>query len=194
MSDTSRQFGERPRVELRGAGLDRWADIRALHALAFRHLVGPCIDASECDAFVGRVFAPDYTDTLFTQDLQVAWHDDRPVGTAGWVPADDKGTVARIASVFVSPLFTRTGIGRLLVAAAEAQARSAGFQSFSARAFQPSTGFFEALGYSRSSQGVQAVGTENGIPVIFMRKHGVAGREVVETSAMVDPAGGTLAP
>jgi GNAT superfamily N-acetyltransferase len=161
-----------PGLAIRGAGLDHWSEIRHVHASAFRRLAGPAIDEQQCEAFVARIYEPDYTVTLQTHDLIVAWLDNRPIGTAGWVPFDQRGTIARIASVYVSPQFTRLGIGRRLVTAAEARARSAGFASFAARAFLPTTAFFEAIGYARSSQGVHEVGTEDGIPVVFMRKPG----------------------
>lgn len=170
MSETSSTERAQLGATVRPAGLDYWAAIRNLHAFSFRSLTGPTIEQSQCEAFVARIFEPDYTDALLTHDLQVAWYDGRPIGTAGWVPSDDRGTVARITSVYVSPLFTRLGIGRQLVTTAEARARAAGFRTYAARAFQPAAPFFEAVGYSRSSQGIQAIGTENGIPVVFMRK------------------------
>lgn len=159
-----------PFLEIRGVGLDHWAEIRHLHALSFRSQTSRTIEPSQSDAFIAGIYEPDYTVSLQTHDLVVAWLDQRPVGTAGWVPFDYHAQSARITSVYVSPFFARLGIGSRLVAAAEARAASAGFRAYAARAFQPSVGFFESLGYSRSAQGVQSVGTERGIPVTFMRK------------------------
>jgi GNAT superfamily N-acetyltransferase len=174
MSDLRNSDVGRLSVQIRGAGHAHWSDIRSLHALSFRKLTGPAIDSGQCEAFVSRMFAPDYTAALQTNDLQVAVYDGRTIGTAGWVPGDDRGTIARITSVFVSPIYSRLGVGRQLVAAAEARARAAGYALFLARAFQPSTGFFETLGYARSSQGVHALGSEEGIPVVFLRKQDVS--------------------
>lgn len=191
MSDPRDPENEQRLGEIGAAGPDNWSEIRSLHALAFRRLAGPSIEPGQCEAFVARIYAPDYTAALETQDLRVAWYDGRAIGTAGWVPSDDSGTVARLTSVFVSPLYTRLGIGRRLVVAAEARARAAGFGTFAVRAFQPSAGFFEAVGYIRSSQGVQSVGTENGIPVVFMRKHIAATSEADtgrRTGTMEPPA------
>jgi GNAT superfamily N-acetyltransferase len=161
-----------PRLDIRGAGLDHWAEIRHLHALSFRTLSSRAIEPSQSAAFIAGIYEPDYTVSLQTHDLLVAWLDQRPVGTAGWVPFDHQARSARITSVYVSPFFARLGIGRRLVAAAEARPAAAGFQAYAARAFHPAVGFFEAIGYSRSSHGVQSVGTEHGIPVTFMRKGG----------------------
>jgi GNAT superfamily N-acetyltransferase len=157
-------------AEISPAGIDHWADIRSLHALAFRKSTSPAIDPDPTSTMLSRIYSPDYTDTIATHDLLAAWYDCRVIGTAGWVPSNDAGTLARITSVFVSPFYARMGIGRRLVTAAEARARAAGFRAFAVRAFQPSAAFFECLGYVRSSQGVQSIGTEDGIPIVFLRK------------------------
>ncbi len=159
-----------PLLDIRGVGLDHWAEIRHLHALSFRTLASRTIEPSQSAAFIAGIYEPDYTVSLQTHDLLAAWLDRRPVGTAGWVPFDHQARSARITSVYVSPFFARLGIGSRLVAAAEARAAAAGFQAYAARAFHPAVGFFESIGYSRSAQGVQSVGTEHGIPVTFMRK------------------------
>ena len=176
------------RLEIRGADPDHWSDIRSLHAYAFRSLACPTLEPAQCQAFISHIYAPDYTAALQRQDIQTGWYEGRVVGTAGWMPSDDRGTAARITSVFVSPLFARIAVGRKLVAAAEARAAAAGFETYIVRAFQPSAGFFEALGYARSSQGVQIVGTENGIPVVFMRKQGSQASEAAPDEAGVAAA------
>jgi GNAT superfamily N-acetyltransferase len=180
------------RLEIRGADPDHWSDVRSLHALAFRRLDSPALEPAQCQAFVAHIYAPDYTAALQMQDIQTAWYEGQIIGTAGWMPSDDRGTAARITSVFVSPLFARIGVGRRIVAAAEARARAAGFRTFVVRAFQPSAGFFESLGYVRSSQGVQVVGTENGIPVVFMRKQEAAGDEAEQDAESTVPPANTV--
>lgn len=165
----SRLLGTLP-LEIGAAGLDHWSEIRSLHASAFRYLTGPSMEPASSAALLSMIYAPDYTGSLQCQDLQVARHDGRIIATAGWVPTDDSGTTARIVSVYVSPLFGRLGVGSRLVAAVEHKAHAAGFRGFAVRSFPATTGFFEAIGYNRSSQGIQAIGTENGIPVVFMRK------------------------
>lgn len=157
-------------LDIKAAGADSWSAIRGLHSFCIRILGENSIEPAQAEAFVDFIYSPDYTDALMTHDVQTAWHDGRLVGTAGWVPSDDAGTSARITSVYVSPLFSRLGIGRHIVGVAEAHARAAGFSSFTTRAFHPSVAFFKSLGYVRSSQGVQSMGNDNGIPVTFMRR------------------------
>jgi GNAT superfamily N-acetyltransferase len=157
-------------LTIREAGVDCWSAVRHLHATAFRTLAAPMLETTELAAFAEWVYSPDYTDLLQTQDLQTVWRDGILVGTAGWVPADDTGASARLTAVYVSPLFTRLGIGRQLVGLAEARARAAGFSAFTARVFPPALAFFQRLGYERSSHGAVSIGSENGIPVVFLRK------------------------
>lgn len=170
MGDHWNMAGRAPELEIRDADLDHWADIRDLHGFSFGRMTGPSIDASQCAAFLAHIREPEYTLSLQQQNLLVAWIDDQLVGTAGWVAFDGRGQTARITSVCVSPLFTRLGIGRILVEASEARASHAGYYDFATRTFSPSVGFFEELGYARSSQGVQSMGVHSELPVVFMRK------------------------
>lgn len=159
-------------LEIRGADLDHWSDIRDLHASSFLRLAGPWIDPDQCAAFLAHIREPGYTHGLQQQDLQVGWMGEQAIGTAGWEPLDGRPQTARVTSVFVSPLFTRLGIGRRLVEAAEERARLKGYRSFAARVMPPSVPFFEVLGYSRSSQGTHPIAeTDIDLPVVFMRKH-----------------------
>lgn len=157
-------------IHLRPVDLDHWSEIRALHAASLRHTLAALVGSDQLPAIVAEVYEPDYTDRLMTYDLQTAWIGSILVGTSGWHPASDHGRSARIVSVHVAPLHARLGIGRRLVAVTENRARSAGFEAITARVLPQSVGFFEALGYRRSSQGLQSVGTEHGLPAVYLRK------------------------
>ncbi|MEZ5819051.1 MAG: GNAT family N-acetyltransferase [Hyphomicrobiaceae bacterium] len=170
MPDFPNSQGQSLNLTIREADLDHWAEIRDLHAMAFRRLCDPAIEAQQRDAFVERIYEPDYTHALQTQDLIVAWFDRTIIGTAAWVPLDDRAAIARIASVYTSPFFGRLGIGALLVRASEERASLAGYRRFAARTFLPYAGFFERLGYSRSSHDLERIGTGTGIPVVHLKK------------------------
>lgn len=162
--------GSSLRLDIREAGPESWSEIRNLHATSFRTLTGPHLDPPEVVAFLERIYSPDYTDLLQISDIVCAVYERRIIATAGWMPVDDAGSSVRITAVFTDPLFQRLGVGRCIVAAAETRARAGGFQALNARVFSPALAFFERLDYRRSSQGAFSVGTENGIPITFMRK------------------------
>ena len=169
---------EEPEFSIRPIGVDDWASVRYVHASAYRILVSRDSGDLRADAFAAHVRSQDYADRLLQEHIHAAWFCGALVGTAGWVPADDGGVIARITSVFVSPLFMRASIGTRLVHNAEARARAAGFERFSTRATIGSIGFFEKLGYEVTAQGVQAAGEGHTMPVAFMRKRG-SERELV---------------
>lgn len=187
------------RLTIRRVGMDDWARIRYVHASAFRILAGNDCEPPQAEAFTAYVRSQRYADRLQAENLHAGWLDGELVGTAGWTPADDSGSLARITSVFVQPLFTRLGIGRRLALDAEARARSAGFERFSARATLNSVGFFEKLGYDVTSHGIHAIATEQGMPVTYMRKHeaaahpapvpGAAEPQPLELQNLVTPRG-----
>ncbi|MGE0766432.1 MAG: GNAT family N-acetyltransferase [Hyphomicrobiaceae bacterium] len=167
----SRNLGARaPGLEIRSADLDHWSEIRNLHATSLRHLTGLSADPHQLASFTDHIYEPEYSLTLQSQDFVVAWYDRQLIGTAGWVPFDGRGLTARLTSVCVSPLFTRLGVGRCLVEATEERAALAGYRKFATRVFPAYAGFFDSLGYVRTSQGVQSLGDDEGIPVVFMRK------------------------
>lgn len=157
-------------VVLRPAGIDDWSDIRHLHASAFGALASPFLDAKHILAFKSVVYSSAYIETLAETDLWLATHDERIVGSAGWAPADDSGGLARVESVFVSPLFAGLDIGHRLVRHVESRAAAGGFRSFATRAMRGSVGFFEALGYTVTAHGTHALGTSIDFPVVFMRR------------------------
>jgi GNAT superfamily N-acetyltransferase len=173
------------RIVIRPVGVDDWANIRYVHSTAFRLLSASFCTPNEIDAFTAFVRSETYAERLMWESMHAAWLDGELVGTAGWTPADDSGTQARITSVFVRPLFTRVGIGRRLVRDAEARALAAGFERFSTRATLNSVGFFEKLGYDVTSYGVHVVMGEQTMPVTYMRKRPVVVAPVLvaETSA-----------
>ena len=172
------------RMTIRRVGMDDWANVRYVHATAFRILAGKDCEPAEAEAFAAYVRSQDYADRLQSESLHAGWLDGELVGTAGWTPADDSGALARITSVFVRPLFTRLGIGRRLTLDAEARAHAAGFERFSARATLNSVGFFEKLGYDVTSHGIHIITTEQGMPITYMRKHEAA----AQPTAMPAPA------
>ncbi len=157
-------------VRLCPIGLDDWAAVRYVHGAAFVRLASPYLEPNEIELFKIRIASPEYIEDLMREDLFGAWVDRELAGTAGWQPAGDSGTTARITSIFVNPIFTGLGIGARLLVDAETRATYAGFTNFAVRSTPNAVGFFAVLGYEISSHGVSHVATGHDVPVTFMRK------------------------
>lgn len=159
-----------PPFSIAPVSLDDWSDVRHLHALTFEKLIASAIDAPGLEAFKATAASWEYMQDLQAAHLSGAYIDGFLAGTCGWLPADDTGSLARIAFHYVNPMFTRLGIGRQLLAHAEMQASAAGFRALTVRAPVTSVEFFAALGYEVGSYGVHNYETGAGLPVAFMRK------------------------
>ena len=85
-------------------------------------------------------------------------------------------------------MFTRLGVGRLLVAAAEERARAAGFKVFTTRTTANSASFFEMLGYEISSFGVCSIAPDRGIPVTFLKKRDTQPQAALNDASVVPEA------
>jgi putative acetyltransferase len=157
-------------LALRRVGLDDHAQVRYLHARSMRTLSGDALSDAELAAFLAFVGSPTYSDHLRIEDVHGAFLDGQLVGTASWLANADDGETARIASVFVHPMFTRLGLGGRLLAEMEGRAAQSGFASLGASATINAVPFFERYGYMEASRGVKAFGPECWLPVAFLRK------------------------
>jgi GNAT superfamily N-acetyltransferase len=162
-------------AEIRLVGIDELSTVRYIHAAALRAQAKSCLSEADVTTFTRYVYSDAYTRCLSeaarTNRLIGAVIARELIGTAGWLPANDSGTIARMHGVFVRPLFTGGGIGRKLALAAEEQARRAGFSVFTVRATLNAVEFFSRLGYEASSRGAWTLGPKQILQVAFMRKH-----------------------
>src|SRR5262245_16962796 len=161
-------------AEIAPVGPDDLADIRYIHAAAFRLSARHQLSEEQIAAFATHVYGQQYSRVLSEairgRSLLGARLNEELIGTAGWSAADGFGTTARIRWVFVRPLFTNLGVGTRLVAEVEEHARRAGFQAFSAESPLAAVDFFTHLGYEVSSHGMRALPRAEGMPVAFLRK------------------------
>lgn len=177
MTETARQKPEPAfagAARLRPLTIDELSSVRYLHAVSIKRLAASHLSEAELVAFCAYVNSDAYTERLAEQvrndRLIGAILMDELVATAAWSPANDSGGVARLMAVCVSPLYALNGLGRLVVAAAETEARKAGFQVFTTRAPIGAIEFFARLGYEVASHGVWTLPSGEPIPVGFMRK------------------------
>jgi GNAT superfamily N-acetyltransferase len=157
-------------VAVRRVGLDDHGQVRYLHARAMRTQCGDALSDAELTAFLAFVGSPAYSDHLRTEEVHGAFIDGQLIGTASWLASADDGETARIASVFVHPMFARLGVGGRVLAEVEGRASQSGFDRLGAAAIVSAVPFFERHGYAEASRGVKAYGPECWLPVAFLRK------------------------
>lgn len=161
-------------VDVGLASIDDMSALRHLHASSARRLAAGLLSETEIRALADHIYTEPYTarasDIVRAERMTAARIGYDLVGTAGWLPANDTGSTARLFGVFVSPLYACCGIGRLLVERVEKQAFRAGYNSFSVRCPLSASGFFERMGYDIASHGVWPMTRETAIPVAFHRK------------------------
>lgn len=157
-------------VAVRRVGLDDYSQVRYLHARAMRTQCGDALSDGELGNFLAFVESPAFSDHLRTEEVHGAFLDGQLIGTASWLANADDGETARIASVFVHPMFARLGLGGRLLAEVEGRAVQSGFDLVGASSILSALPFFERYGYMEASRGVRACGPECWLPVAFLRK------------------------
>jgi hypothetical protein len=153
---------------IRPIGLDDFSDVRHLHASVFVAEAGEVLSDEVLDGFRGFVYSPEYADLLMAHDVCGGWVDGELVGTAAWQADPETPPKALIGLVFVRhPGF---GIGRRLVAEAEARAQLSGFGDLEARMTANGVPFLERLGYEAAGEASLTLAPTCTLPVHTLRK------------------------
>jgi GNAT superfamily N-acetyltransferase len=159
---------------VRPVTFDNLSDVRYLHAQSIKNLASGEFSDEEVAATKALVYSPKYLDALGAaisrKQFFGAWIGEALVGTAGWSVLDETTTVARIRSIFVSPLYSRMGLAQKLLAHVEGEAAEAGLRTFSVRSMANANGFFLRQGYKVTSHGVRLLFPDRSVPVTFLRK------------------------
>jgi N-acetylglutamate synthase-like GNAT family acetyltransferase len=119
-------------------------------------------------AFDRLVYSPAYTTLLMKEEVYGAWIDGELIGTVSWHAAGSGDSTASIGGIFVR--HPRLGIGRRLLAEAEARAHQCGFERLSACATANAVPFFLRFGYEKVSRGVRSLSFDCVLPVTFVKK------------------------
>lgn len=148
--------------------IDDFSSLRHLHATSLRAQTIAVLSDDEVASFIRFVYSPAYTDMLMQEEVYGGWLDGELVGTVSWHAGGNSGSTASIGGIFVQ--HPRLGIGRRLLAAAEAHAHQCGFERLSACATANAVPFFLRLGYAMASRGVRSLSLGCVLPVTFVRK------------------------
>jgi GNAT superfamily N-acetyltransferase len=161
-------------AKIRAVTFDNLSDVRFLHAQALKNLATGEFSDEEFAIGKAHIYSPKYVEALSAavgrRQFFGTWIGEALVGTVGWSTMDDSASVARIRSIFVSPLYTRMGLAGQLLAHVEGEAVAAGFRTFSVRSMTNATGFFVRQGYVVTSHGVRSLFPNRTVPVTFLRK------------------------
>jgi len=161
-----------PDLVFRRMGLDDFSTVRHIHASAVRSLADRLIEPHEAEAAAKAIYSPSYVADLSAKALHVAVLNGSIVGTCAWSPSDDRGSNARIGTLFVAPLFQGQAIGSRLVTHVEDDAISNGFQRLTAIVPVSVVPMFEDLGYTVASFGTSLdVVPSVTLQVAFLRKN-----------------------
>jgi GNAT superfamily N-acetyltransferase len=162
------------RLTLRPIGVDDFSSLRYLHATSLRSQTLEVLSEEEVAAFVRLVYSPAYVDLLLKEEVYGGWLDGELIGTVSWHAGGSGGSTASIGGIFVR--HPRLGIGRRLLAEAEARAHQSGFERLSACATANAVPFFLKFGYETVSRGVRSLSFECVLPVTFVKKRLPPGR------------------
>jgi len=157
-------------VSLRPAMIDDISAIRYVHSASTRACAAHHLGEDDVENLAAALHSEDYIHALVAGDLTAAWVGEELVGTVGWKPAGATPDVARLQMLFVWPLFAGAGIGRLLVAHAEAEAHAAGYRSVRVRTTAHQAPFFQRLGYVVTAHSALRIGKDGRLPIAYLRK------------------------
>ena len=166
------------------------ADRPALAALVDRSVRGLSRDHYSPNQIEGSLAAIFGIDGTLIEDgtyFVVETGDGVPAGCGGWSRrrtlfggdqfsdrspelVDPAWEAAKIRAFFVDPVFARRGIGRMLMEASEAAARTAGFRTLELMATLPGVPLYTALGFIATGRVELPLPDGGAIPFVPMRK------------------------
>ncbi len=173
-------------ISLRPVEIDDIAAIRYVHSAATRACAVQYLADDDIETLTTAINQEKYIHAIVDGVLTGAWVDRELVGTVGWKPAGAAPNVARVQMLFVWPLFSGAGIGRLLVAHAEAQAHAAGYRSARVRTTTQQAPFFKRLGYAITGQSAVRTGGNGRLPITYLRKDEICPAFPITESAWAD--------
>jgi GNAT superfamily N-acetyltransferase len=171
---------------LRKANLDDRPAIERLIVVSAQHLSREDYSARQIEAAIETVFGVD-TNLILDGTYFVVESDCLLIGCGGWSKRrtlfggdryacrdaselDPQAEPAKIRAFFVHPEYARKGIGRVILAACENEARAGGFRSLELMATLPGLKLYRACGYVGDERVAYEIGGGVSIEFVPMRK------------------------
>lgn len=171
---------------IRAATTDDIVTLRAVIAESARGLRGDDYTAEQIEAALQGAFGVD-SELIRDRTYFVVEEAGVIVACGGWSrrrtlfggdaqpgrqsgPLDPASESARVRAFFVRPAWARHGIGRLLLAHCEREARAAGFRTVELLATLPGRRLYAALGYVGEQRETHTIGDGVAIDFIPMKK------------------------
>ena len=140
-------------------------DIAVVHRQSIRELCKAHYSAEQLDAWTAALQAGAYSKLLSTHELLVAEEDGELLG---FCVLDSREGF--LNATYVSPTASRRGVGRSLVRAVEAVARTKGLSQLRLNATLNAITFYQNLGYARGDLAHNRLPTGVDLPCVTMRK------------------------
>ncbi|MEO1650934.1 MAG: GNAT family N-acetyltransferase [Pseudomonadota bacterium] len=139
--------------------IDCMADVRYLHARAFKATAPAYFTDDEIGVFLDHINTQAYSDAIVKAvragNVFGARIDRELVATSGWDYGVARGSPAKLRWVFVNPMFQGQGIGRRMVSNVELDAMCAGYETMSARVLPTLSDFLGQLGYAETGRSAE---------------------------------------
>ena len=173
-------------MKVRAAKLGEVNQIRQLILLSARELSRGHYSDRQIEAAIAHIFGVDTT--LIADGTYFVAEDAGAIqGCGGWSKrrtlfggdqyqsrdsalSDPAVDSAKIRAFFIHPQFARQGIGRLLLARCEAEAKAVGYTSAELMSTLPGVSFYQACGYASGNRTALVVGDDVEIGFVSMKK------------------------
>jgi len=166
-------------MEIRALSVDHLSTARYVVETAFARGAKEHYSPADMEAFAEFVRSPHYADVLLGNRTYGAWVGSDMVGIASWSLGEAPSLTARVAAVFVHPLFSRNGLGTRLTEVLEVEAAAAGYRALEISATLNAASFFEQLGYLETARRGWGLPAGHVLPTALMRKVSVARPEIM---------------
>lgn len=162
----------RENVHLRQAQVTDAEEIYAVHTAAILELCSSCYSEEDVKEWAGRQAPRQYIPWIEGQELTVAISTlGHVIGFGHLIESNKSGRLCQIKGLFVSPKWSRKGVGTALLQHLEDQARVQGYTRVFLNASLNAEGFYERMGYSIDDPTSKHVCCDQSLQCVAMSKN-----------------------